>query len=101
MDTLSFTCPRCEREIPVTTAGDLPDVQVKIRRVERACSACGNRVTGLEAPPECPSDSCPDPDRGYSEPERIVTNRIAVPICTDCQDDLDTEAEVTAALTGD
>lgn len=96
---LTLTCPRCEESVPVhSTDDELPDLRVKVRRVERACRACGETVVGLDAPEQCQNDDCPDPDRGFGPAERIVTRSFSVSLCMDCQDDLDTEAEVRAAI---
>lgn len=95
---LSFACPRCEEEIPVRSDDDIPDLLVKVRRVERACQACGHRVEGLDAPESCPNDSCPDPSRGWQPAERIVSTSFSIPVCADCQAALDTEAELRAAI---
>lgn len=96
-----FACPSCDTRQAVTSTDDeIPDIYIKIRRVQRSCLACGEKVDGLNHPDECPNDDCPDPGRGWREAEKVVTEAITIPICVDCQDRIDTEGEIRSALFG-
>lgn len=95
--SLTFTCAGCGHEHAVeSTEDDLPDLKVKRRRVERACRACGHQSAGLEAPETCPNEGCPEPDRGFGPAERVVTDAIEVPLCTDCQGAVDADTILDA-----
>lgn len=86
---LTFTCVGCQSDIDVeSTDDDLPDVLVKFRRVERACRACGHTAVGIESPDECPNDRCNNPNRGWTEADRIVTTQEQIPLCEGCQEAL-------------
>lgn len=95
---LSFTCERCGEDVGVRPNDDIPGIKLKLIRVERSCRACGQMVKGANTPEVCPNESCPEPHRGFAPAERIVSESVELAVCTACQDDLDTEAELAAAL---
>lgn len=93
MTGLTFTCEGCgETHSIESPEDDMPDVLVKIRRVERACRACGHVAEGLGAPTQCRNEGCPDPDRGFGSAERVVTRAVEVALCSACQDGVDAGA---------
>lgn len=97
---LVFGCLRCGSQIDVAPDDDVPEVTVKFKRVEVACRACGHTVNGLDAPGECPSDTCPDPERGWQSAEQVVTKAVSVAICSECQAD-SSDGDVRELLTSE